>query len=72
MLSMDWDAFDGIRKKISRRLCLRIDVINLLPAGQKESAEECLQKVKNIFVEFSVENSDDVVDRAHRLGKITN
>ena len=37
------------------------DDIGLLPAGQKESAEECLQNVKNVFVELGVDISDDVV-----------
>ena len=55
-----------------RRLCLRIDGIDLLPAVQKESAEECLQKVKDFFAELGVEIPDDVVDRAHRIGKVTN
>ena len=59
-------------EQYQRRLCLRIDGIDLPPAGQKESAEECLQKVKNVFVELGVEIPDDVVDRAHRIGKITN
>ena len=54
------------------RLCLRIDGIDLPPAGQKESSEECLQKAKNVFVELGVEIPDDVVDRAHRIGKVTN
>jgi len=48
------------------------DDIGLPPAGQKESAEECLQNVKIVFVELGVEISDDAVDRAHRIGKITN
>ena len=55
-----------------RRLCLGIDGLDLPPAGQKESAEECLPTVKNVFVEHGVAIPDDVVDRAHRIGKITN
>ena len=36
------------------------------------SAKECLQKVKDVFVELGIEIPDDVVDCAHRIGKVKN
>jgi len=59
-------------EQYQRRLCLPIDGIDLPSAGQKESARECLQKVNKVFVQLGVEIPDDVVDCAHRIGKITN
>ena len=58
-------------EQYERLLCLRIDCVDLPPPGQKESADELLQKF-NVFVELGVKILDDVVDRAHRIGKITN
>ena len=57
-------------EQYQRRLCLRIDGIDLPPEGQKESAVECLQKVKNVFVELGVEIPDVVIDHARRIDKV--
>ena len=59
-------------KKDQCCLCLLIDGIDLPSAGQKESTEDCLKKDKIDFVELGIEFPDDVVDYAHRIGKIIN
>ena len=40
-------------EQYQRRLCLRINGIDLQQEGQIETGEECLQKVKNVFNEFN-------------------
>ena len=57
-------------EQYQRRLCLRINGIDLQQEGQIETGEEWLQKVKNVFNEFKIEIPDTVVDRAHRIGKV--
>ena len=52
-------------EQYSRRTCLRILGI---PPADKETGDECLEKVKKVFVELGVEIPDLVVDRAHRVG----
>ena len=37
--------------------------------GERETAEMCLEKVKNVFEKLEVEVPDTVIDRAHRIGK---
>ena len=49
-------------EQYQRHLCRRIDGINVPPAGQQESSEECLQKAKTIFIELGVEILDDVAE----------
>ena len=56
------------QEQYSRRLCLRIDGIELPPKGTNESGDEVLGKVKEIFDELEVDVPDAVIDRAHRIG----
>ena len=55
------------QEQYSRRLCLRIDGMEL---PQQETSEQCLEKVKKIFEELEVTVPDAVLDRAHRIGQI--
>ena len=59
-------------EQYQRRLCLPIDGIDLPPQGQKETGEDCLQKVQDVFAELGIEIHDNVIDRAHRVGKVKN
>ncbi len=54
-------------EQYSRRACLRIYGIPL--PSSSESAAACLSKVKDVFKEMDVEVPDEVIDRAHRIGK---
>ena len=54
------------QEQYTRRLCLRIDGI---APDEKESSEECLGKVKAVFANIKVNVPDDVIDRAHRIGR---
>ena len=56
-------------EQYNRRLCLRINGIPPVADGESETAEMCLEKVKNVFKKLDVEVPDTVIDRAHRIGK---
>ena len=56
-------------EQYSRRLCLRINGIPPPPKGEKETGEDCLEKVKKVFNELQVDIPDSVLDRAHRIGR---
>ena len=59
------------QEQYNRRLCLRINGIPLpRKSNESESADECLQKVKGVFKEIGVAIPDEVIDRAHRIGKV--
>ena len=59
------------KSKYNRRLCLRINGIPLpRKNSEPESADECLNKVKDVFEEIGVAIPDEVIDRAHRIGKV--
>lgn len=58
------------QEQYQRRLCLRINGIEV-KNGNGESGEDCLEKVKEIFNELEVDIPDSVVDRAHRIGDVT-
>ena len=58
-------------EQYQRRLCLRINGIDLPSSGESESADECLQKVQEVFTEIGVDIPNTVIDRAHRIGKLT-
>ena len=58
-------------EQYQRRLCLRINGIELERGGTNESGEKCLEKVKKVFKELNVDVPDLVLDRAHRIGKFT-
>ena len=57
-------------EQYQRRLCLRINGIDLPSSGENESSDECLQKVHEVFDEIGVDVPDTVIDRAHRIGKM--
>ena len=51
------------------RLCL-CNGIELPPDGQMETREDSLEKVQKVFRELNVEIPENVIDRAHRIGKV--
>ena len=51
-----------------RRLCLRIAGI---PYVEKETEADCLEKCKHVFNDLNVNVPDNCLDRAHRIGKIS-
>lgn len=53
-------------EQYSRRLCLRIDGI---PVKSKETADEIRTAVSKVAKECGVVMPDEVIDRAHRIGK---
>ena len=55
-------------EQYSRRVSLRISNIPL-PHGGKETAEQCMEKVKEVIREAGVVIPDVVLDRAHRVGR---
>ena len=58
-------------EQYNRRLCLRINGIPLPRINnESESADECLNKGKDVFKESGVAIPDEVIDRAHRIGKV--
>lgn len=54
------------QEQYNRRLCLRIDGI---ATEERESGEKCLAKVKAVFAKLDVDVPENVIDRAHRIGK---
>ena len=54
-------------EQYSRRSCLRIYGIPL--PSSSESAAACVSKVKDVFQEIDVTVPDEVINRAHRIGK---
>ena len=56
------------QEQYSRRLCLRIDGMEVPKKGQNETSEHCLEKVKQIIEEIGVDVPGSVIDRAHRIG----
>ena len=59
------------QEQYSRRLCLRIDGIELPTNPSNETGTVILDKVKSIFNELEVDVPDAVIDRAHRIGRKT-
>ena len=57
-------------EQYQHRLCLRINGIELPPDGQMETREDCLEKVQKVFSKLNVEIPENVIDRAHRIGKV--
>ena len=53
-----------------RRLCLRINGIPAPEAGERETGDQSLEKVKEVFNELGVDIPDQVIDEAHRIGDI--
>ena len=53
-----------------RRLCLRINGIPAPDEGERETGDQSLEKVKEIFNELGVDAPDVVIDRAHRIGEV--
>ena len=56
-------------EQYQRRLCLRINGIDLPSNGDKETSEDCLAKVENVFKKLGLSIPPDVIDRAHRVGR---
>ena len=61
--------YNDDNEQCSRRLCLRINGIPPPSNGEKETGEDCLEKVKKVFNQLEVDIPDSVVDRAHRIGR---
>ena len=57
-------------EQYQRRLCLRINGIDMPSNGLKETGEECLSKVRNALDKLKVDIPDTVIDRAHRIGRM--
>ena len=54
-----------------RRLCLRINVVELSEGSDGESGPECFQKVQNILKDdLKLDIPDMSIDRAHRIGSV--
>ena len=53
-------------EQYGRRLCLRIEGIK--PEKDK-NADSCLNKVKNVLDSLGIDIPENVIDRAHRVGK---
>ena len=43
--------------------------IDLPSNGDKETSEDCLAKVENVFEKLGLSIPPDVIDRAHRVGR---
>ena len=56
-------------EQYSRRICLRLIGIPL-PHDKKETATECLEKVKQVLEKLEVQFTDKCIDRAHRIGQV--
>eukprot|EP00795_Rhopilema_esculentum_P010165 gene10165-18833_t len=55
-----------------RRLCLRINGVELCGENDGESGQECFEKIKDIFKnELKLNIPDMSIDRAHRIGSVT-
>ena len=54
-----------------RRLCLRINGVELSEGSEGESGPECFQKVQNILKDdLKLDIPDMSIDRAHRIGAV--
>lgn len=56
-------------EQYSRRMCLRIEGIEIPENEGTETADDVLQAVKKVISECGVAIPDDQIDRAHRIGK---
>ena len=61
---------DGVddQEQYNRRLCLRIDGIPV-SENETESGDQCLKKVKAVLEKLNVNVPEEVIDRAHRIGR---
>ena len=57
-----------MEKQFSRRMCLRIDGIDL-KSDENENSSSCMEKVPKVFEEMGVQVTAVSIDRAHRIGK---
>ena len=55
-------------EKCGKRLCVRTDGF---PKVDNETSDEVLDRVKSLIKETSCDISDVVIDRAHRIGKVS-
>ena len=56
-------------EQYSHRSCLRLTGVPL-PHDKKETAMECLEKVKRVLGKLEVQLMNECIDRAHRIGPI--
>ena len=54
-------------EQYGRRLCLRVEGV---PIVEKETSDEVLNMVKDLFKEAEIDIPDCVIDRAHRIGPL--
>ena len=66
MSKLEINIDDG--EQYSRRMCLRIDGIDL-ESDENENNSSCMKKVQKIFEEMGVQVPAVSIDRAHRIGK---
>ena len=55
-------------EQYSRRMCLRIDGIDL-ESDENENSSSCMENVQKVFEEMGVQVPAVSIDRAHRIGK---
>ncbi len=55
-------------EQYSRRMCLRI---NGVPLPKDDKKEDCVEKVHELIKEAGVDLTKDAIDRAHRIGRIS-
>ena len=55
-------------EQFSRRMCLRIDGIDL-ESDENDNSSSCMEKVQKVFEEMGVQVPAVSIDRAHRTGK---
>ena len=65
-----WKGKCEENEQYSRRLTLRITNIPVANEGETETADDCLEKVKEVISETGADIPDEFIDRAHRIGKV--
>ena len=53
-------------EQYGRRLCVRIDN---MPVGEKETSDDCLNKVVQLMNNMDIDVDRGMIDRAHRISK---
>ncbi len=58
-------------EQYNRRLCLRINGVELSEDSDRESGAECFKRVQDIFKnQLNLDIPDISIDRAHRIGPV--
>ena len=55
------------KNNYSRRYCIGLEGI---PSEEKESSDDVFHKVSVLFKESDIEVPEDIIDRAHRIGRV--